>query len=155
METRTQSTPKEFKEKFEINDKEFRELTIDSNRMIATGRSWKRFELLITFIGASWMEKWRRFSLKLLGLGIALIILGLFGPYAFLFLYLLIPFELRVFLSTIIFVLGIGIIVVWAVAKKEALMLYTSAGAFKIEGSAGFVDSLWRGVSQILRERDL
>ena len=87
------------------------------------------------------MEKWRRFGISVLALGISLVMMGvtlIFSMFGFLFM-----------------IIGAVLMVVWAVVKKEAIMLFTPGGSFKIEGSAGFIDTLWNRISQIQHERDV
>jgi hypothetical protein len=129
-------------EKFEINEYEFRHIRVDRHRISAQGKSWTRFEILVSFIGAAWMEKWRRFGMKLLGVSILLIALGstmaLVNP-------------MMMFLSMIP---GIILILLWLFVKRESLILFTPGGMFKIEGSASFVESLWAKIAQLQREKD-
>lgn len=126
-------------EKFEINDIEFRHIRVDRNRISAQGKSWTRFEILISFIGAAWLEKWRRFGMKVLGLGLLFIALGI--------MLFIIPTMM-----ILCMIPGIILILLWLFAKREALILFTPGGTFKIEGTASFVESLWAKVAQLQRE---
>jgi len=154
MEIHTQ--PSEFRdfsrsENFEINDIKFREIKIDHSRISAVGKSWTKFELLLSFIGAAWMEKWRRFGAKMLAVGIILFAwpivvfvpsIGFMGSSGLLYM--------------IMFMLpGIILIILWAVLKREALLIFTPGGTFKIEGSVGFVDAVWSRITELQRERDV
>jgi hypothetical protein len=138
-------------EKFEINDIEFRQIEIDENRIIAKGKSWTTFELLISFIGAAWMEKWRRFGAMMLAAGVILLlfplILPLFGGY---YMMQYFTFFLVTFMP-----IGIVLIVIWFLLKREALLVFTPGGNFKIEGSSRFVDDVWSTVSKMQRLRDV
>lgn len=133
-------------EKFEIDEHPFREISIDGNRVIAHGKSWESFEVLISFIGAAWMEKWRKYGIKVLGAGIFLIVLSFFtivlGPLGIITMFLLIP-------------VGILVIAVWALAKREALRIYTPAAVFKIEGASDFVEAVWKAITNAQRARSM
>ncbi len=159
MEVRDQETSymysEEFQrsEKFEINDIEFVEIRIDSNRLIAKGKTWTTFELLLSFIGAAWMEKWRRFGSKMLAAGIILLLWPFFVVFipgmAMLFygpggLYFMLPFMM----------LGVVFIMLWALVKREAVRIYTPAEVFKLEGSAGFVEAVWNAISSQQRSKN-
>jgi len=141
-------------EKFEINDIEFREIQVDSDRIIAKGKSWTAFELLISFIGAAWKEKWRKYGTKMLAIGI--ILLG--SP----FFMMLIP-GLGMFVASTsgfmfllpLMMLGLVLILLWALVKREALKIYTPAEVFKIEGSAGFVEAVWEAITTQQRMKNL
>ncbi|MFX1484909.1 MAG: hypothetical protein ACFFCP_17160 [Promethearchaeota archaeon] len=139
---------------FEINEHQFKSIHIDSNRLVAKGKSWETCEILISFIGAAWMEKWRRFGLKLLGVAVFMIILP--------FMAFMIPGMTMLFWgpagTTIIllfWVIAIVLVIVWIAFKREALMLYTPGGSFKIEGSASFIESVWKAVTEAQRIRDV
>ncbi|TFF92022.1 hypothetical protein EU545_02275 [Candidatus Thorarchaeota archaeon] len=154
MEVNQQRSVFRRSESFEINDVEFAEIRIDSNRIIAKGRSWTTFELLISFIGAAWMEKWRRFGTKMLGAGILFV--------AFPFIMMTIPgFQMLFYYSTGWFfilppmMLGILLVILWALVKREALKIYTPAETFKIEGSGGFIEAVWNQITSQQRLRDV
>ncbi|MHA2135463.1 MAG: hypothetical protein ACXAEN_26535 [Candidatus Thorarchaeota archaeon] len=140
-------------EKFEINDRQFKEITVDKNRIMAIAKKWARFELLISCICAAWMEKWRRFSLKVLAAGAVLIgfpffsaMIPLLGPIIVAGGYVFILFFMFV---------GLVLIAIWALFKRESLLLFTPGGMFKIEGSAGFVEDVWKEVVRHQRSRDV
>lgn len=141
-------------EKFEINDIEFREIQIDRHRIFAKGKSWTSFELLISFIGAAWMEKWRRFGTKLLAGGI---IVFAFPFFSFLIpgMYLLFYGSSGLMMMLSFMIVGLACILIWFIVKREALLLFTPGGEFKIEGSAGFVEAVWNTISQMQRKRDV
>ncbi|MFW9844292.1 MAG: hypothetical protein ACFFEV_06940 [Candidatus Thorarchaeota archaeon] len=141
-------------EKFEIDEHEFREITIDSNRIVAKGKSWETFEILITFIGAAWMEKWRRFGTKVLVVGIFLAGLPFFGSLIPGFAILLWGSASMLFTLPLM-ALGIVLVMIWALIKREALKIYTPAGAFKIEGTSIFVDAVWKAITNAQRLRDV
>jgi len=141
-------------EKFEIDEHEFRKIEIDSNRVIAKGKSWETFEILITFIGAAWMEKWRRFGTKVLGAGIFLAGLPFFGTFIPGF-SLLFWGPASMMFTFPLMALGIVVVMVWALVKREALKVFTPAGAFKIEGTANFVESVWKAITSAQRLRDV
>ena len=146
MEASGQQTAFRRAEEFEIDNVKYIEVTVDGTRMTCRGAKWRTFEVLLSFIGAALMEKRRRFGAVLVVVGGILVALGLFdmlsmGGYM---LYLsLMPFLLFGLLP---FFGGIGLILVWAVVKRESLIIYTPAKEFKMEGSAAFIDELWRSV---------
>ncbi|MHA2264373.1 MAG: hypothetical protein ACXAEN_18425 [Candidatus Thorarchaeota archaeon] len=144
-------------EKFEINDLQFKEITVDKNRIMATAKKWAKFELLISFIGAAWMEKWRRFGFKMLAAGIILAGLGFYMSLSLgsILSLIMIWDPMYLFFVTLPFVVGIVLIIVWLVSKREALLLFTPGGMFKIEGSAGFVEDVWKEVVRHQRIRDV
>lgn len=153
MEVQEQQPVFNRSEEFEINDIEFREMTIDDYRLQAEGKSWTRFELRLSFIGAAWMEKWRRFGSKMLAAGIILLLWPFFVVFipgmAMLFygpggLYFMLPFMM----------LGVVLIMLWALVKREAVRIYTPAEVFKLEGSAGFVEAVWNAISSQQRSKD-
>jgi hypothetical protein len=147
METHVQDPedkgPFKRSEKFEINDIEFRDIEVTEDRVKARGKKWNAFELLLAFVGAAWMERWRRFSLKVLVAGVVFF----FSPIS---LYVLSPMfwggtgGLQIML--LFMIIGLILIAVWAFVKREALLLFTPGGMFKIEGTAGFVDALWNEI---------
>ena len=132
-----------FEEKtiFEINDIAFKEIQVNVDRIIGIGKKWTRFELLLSFIGAAWMEKWRRFGVKVLGAGVAII---LFSFWLMMPTYY--PNSLQIFGILFMFI-GIAVAGVWALIKREALLLFTPGGMFKIEGAANFIESLWKVIA--------
>ncbi len=140
-------------EKFEINNIEFTEITIDRNRITARSKKWSQFELLISFIGAAWMERWRRFGLKVLVIGLVLIL----SPYMASIIPVIGPLIIYSGYMMIMLLMMIGLILIllWALLKREALLLYTPGGTFKIEGSAGFVEAVWQEVVKYQREREV
>ena len=126
---------------FEINDVVFNKIQITADRIKGIGIKWTRFELLLSFIGAAWLEKWRRFGMELLGAGIAVIVLS-FG-----FMMIENSPSNSSILGFLFMILGLAIVSIWALVKKEALLLFTPGGMFKIEGSLDFVESLWNVIS--------
>lgn len=140
-------------EKFEINNIEFNEIVIDKNRIQASGKKWNRFELLISFIGAAWMEKWRSYGTKLLVAGI--FFAGI--PFFSLMIPLVGPIILAGGMAICLPLMALGVVMVvfWALVKREALMLYTPGGTLKIEGSAGLVEAVWGEVVRHQRHRDV
>ncbi|MHA2264401.1 MAG: hypothetical protein ACXAEN_18565 [Candidatus Thorarchaeota archaeon] len=144
-------------EKFEINDLQFKEITVEKNRIMATVKKWAKFELLISFIGAAWMEKWRRFGYKMLVVGIILTGLSFYASISLgSILAVIMSFNPTYMIYiTLPFVVGIVLIIVWLVSKREALLLFTPGGMFKIEGSVGFVEDVWKEVVRHQRIRDV
>ena len=140
-------------EKFEIDEHEFREIQVDNNRVIARGKSWETFEILISFIGAAWMEKWRRFGTKLLGAGIFLIGFPFFGSFIPGFTYLFWGTS-SIIITMPLMAVGVIVLIIWTIVKREALKIYTPAGSFKIEGTSVFVDSVWKAITRAQKERD-
>jgi hypothetical protein len=155
MEIPTQpSEPLDFSrsEKFEINDIKFREIKIDHSRISAVGKkSWTKFELLLSFIGAAWMEKWRRFGAKVLVIGILL----LAWPIAIFLPSMWYMGTSGMFYMIIFMIPGIILVILWAILKREALLIFTPGGIFKIEGSVGFVDAVWSRITELQRQRDV
>ncbi|MBD3158518.1 MAG: hypothetical protein GF309_06965 [Candidatus Lokiarchaeota archaeon] len=133
--------------RFEINDIEFTDIQIDERRVIAKGHSWNRFELLISFIGAIWMEKWRRFSNKLAVIGttmaISPMLLSLFSGMGFLFWY----YVGTYYLALLSMGVGVILVLIWAFFKKEAIKIYTPSETFRLEGYAGFIDEVWAAIT--------
>ncbi|MHA2063405.1 MAG: hypothetical protein ACXABY_03385 [Candidatus Thorarchaeota archaeon] len=143
------------KTKFEINDYVFKEITVDENRIVAKGKEWRVFELLISFIGAVWMEKWRRFRGTLAAAGAFLIALPIL-----LFLFGFFPFIWTAGLSglftlMIFWLPGIILILIWALFKRESMMVFCHNESFKFEGDAGFIEALWKEITRVQRLRDL
>lgn len=128
-------------ERFEIDEVEFHRIRIDENRIMAAGPSWSRFELLLSFIGAAWMERWRRFGLKFLATGCFVFLFGLLGFYTLFGLLLM----------------GTGgiLILLWFFVRREAILLYTPGAKFKIEGSSDFIERLWTEISKAQRRRQI
>jgi len=134
--------------RFEINEIQFREITIDSNRIMAEARKWGHFELLHSFIGAAWMEKWRRFGLKVLIAGFVLVLVSLpMGALS--------PYTLMFGPGITILSLGVLLIVVWTFVKREALIVFTPGGQFKFEGPAAFIEEIWSEITRHQRQRDI
>ena len=128
-------------EKFEINDVEFHQIRIDGNRLMAAGPEWTKFELLLSFIGAAWMERWRRFGLGMLAAGFFVFFFGVVlisSPFGFM-------------------MMGIGgvLMVLWLFMKREAVMLYTPSEKFKIEGASDFIQRVWAEISKAQRARQI
>jgi len=154
LPTNTEPVTRSFKrnERFEIDEHKFKEIQIDENRVIAKGKSWETFEILISFIGAAWMEKWRRFGTKVLAAGIFIAGFPIFGT--------LIPGFTYAFWSMgpaliLLIVFGGILILLWLLVKREALKIYTPGGVFKIEGSTTFVDDVWKAITKAQRLRDV
>jgi len=140
-------------EDFEIDEHPFREIQIDDNRVTAKGKSWETFEVLISFIGAAWMEKWRRFGTKLLAGDIFLLGLPFFAIIIPGFAYIFWGAEFVFMLPLML--LGIIPILVWALVKQEALKIYTPGAVFKIGGSSGLVEGVWKAITSAQRARDV
>ena len=126
---------------FEINDVAFMRIQVAVDRIRATGIEWTRFELLLSFIGAAWLKKWHRFGMRVLVAGIAVIAWSfgmMMAPYywGYLLVY-----------SFFLMILGLIIVGIWVFVDREALLLFTPGGMFKIEGSLYFVESLWKVIS--------
>jgi hypothetical protein len=134
--------------KFEINNIEFRDISVDRSRILATGKKWQHFELSVASIDGMWKEKWRRFGVKLLAIGILLLIFPLSGPVLFgPFLFIGSGYIVLFFFMF----LGLLVVLAWLLVKREALRIYTPSGAFKIEGSSGLVDEVWIAIRKEVR----
>jgi hypothetical protein len=134
--------------KFEINDIKFRDIIVDDVRILATGKKWQHFELSIASINGMWKEKWRRFGLKLLAAGVFLLLFPLSGPYLF---GPLIYTGSGLYLIFFFMFIGLALVLVWLLVKREALQIYTPSGSFKIEGASGFVDDVWTVIRKNVR----
>ena len=141
-------------ESFEINDIPFNTISIDDKRIVATGDQWRTFDILVSFVGGAWKEKWRRFGTKLLVVGIILLFFPVFSAFMPILL-LLFGQSLQLIVMMMFMALGLVLVIVWVVVKKEALMLYTHGEAYKIEGTAGFVDDLWVAIRNAQDRRNL
>jgi hypothetical protein len=137
--------------KFEINDVEFREVSVDRVRILAIGKKWQHFELSIAAIVGMWKEKWRRFGIKLLAIGIILLLFPLYAS-------MLLPLSLFLFDPMLVYnlmfgfmALGLLIVIVWLFVKREALKIYTPSETFRIEGYSGFVDDIWQAIRKEVR----
>ncbi|MFO7836590.1 MAG: hypothetical protein R6V83_08045 [Candidatus Thorarchaeota archaeon] len=75
METTSRNVEFIRTEPFEIGEERFKQIRIDNRRIVAIGNE-TRFELLISFIGGSWMKRWRHFGDKILGLGLVVMFFG-------------------------------------------------------------------------------
>jgi hypothetical protein len=133
---------------FEVNDIEYRDISVDHTRVLAKGKKSEHFELSIASINGMKRKKWKRFGSKLLALGIVLLLSSLIGPFLF-GSYLYMSSE-YMFISFFM-LLGLVVITIWLVAKREELQIYTPDGVFKLEGSAGFVDDIWKAIRNEVR----
>ncbi|MHA1928242.1 MAG: hypothetical protein ACTSV2_06655 [Candidatus Thorarchaeota archaeon] len=131
--------------KFEINNTPFQSIHVDQFKLIATGKKWNHFELLISFIGGAWKEKWRKYGLKLLPIGIMIMMLGM--------TFLLSRYT--IIMGVLLIAVGIIPIAIALFVKSEGLMLYTHGGTFLFEGSAGFVDAIWEAINAAQAHRNL
>ena len=148
MEMQSRPPQEAFKrsERFEINNNPFTEIEVSQDRIVAKGKTWTTFELLVSYIGAAWLQKARKYGGKLLAVGIAL----LPGP---LWMQFLLFSYMGFYLGFVLTVVGIVLIVVWAIVKRESVVMYTPSNPFRFEGSADFIDALWRSVSALQRSR--
>jgi len=130
-------------ERFEINNSPFREIEVKQDRIVAKGESWTTFELLVSYIGAAWMQKARRFGGSLLAAGAVLLL----SPFWMMILMSYAGF----YISIMLMFLGVGLILIWMVVKRESILMFTPSTVFRFEGNAGFVDALWQAVSALQR----
>lgn len=145
MEMQSRPPQEAFKrsERFEIDNKPFTEIEVSQDRIIAKGKTWTTFELLVSYIGAALLQKSRKYGGKLLAVGIVLIP----SPYWMMFLLGNIGF----YMGFIGMAAGITLVVLWAILKRESVIMYTPSRPFRFEGSADFIDGLWRSISVLQR----
>lgn len=55
----------------------------------------------------------------------------------------------------VIWMIGIILIAVWLLVKREAIHIYCKNGIFKIEGNSLFIDAVWNEITKIQRMRKL
>ena len=145
MEMQSRPTQEAFKrsEKFEINNSPFRDIEVSRDRIVARGKTWTTFELLVSYIGAAWLQKARRYGGKMLAVGIVLIP----SPFWMIFLLGYMGFYIG-FVGT---AAGTAIVVLWAVLKRESVIMFTPSKPFRFEGNAEFIDALWQAVTALQR----
>ena len=144
-----QNRPENFKrsDDFEIDNNKFTEVSVDNQRLVAKGPKWKSFELMISSITAAWLEKRRKYGTIVLVCGIALLVLGFFGilSTSYMLGYATGVYSMIFFGITPLFG-GILLVVLWIIVKRESILIYTSGGSFKFEGSEGFIEAMWNAI---------